>query len=154
MVCKKCQFNFCVYCRNEKSQCKNFDCNPFKVPFKFSEEKSICLGISVSFILLIISPLLALFFVPYIVMRNVYFYYNTQELSISNEREYIEAKTTTQNSLIAPKKILYNTNNKRSCLCLYFIIFISGLLSFVLSPVTLFGIIIILLVGIMGYIIN
>jgi len=161
MTCKSCYTSFCIYCR--KTECKNFACNPLtsSTPFGFSDNKAICKMIILCLLIVLLSPLLALFFVPYLAASNVYDHFNEKEKYMRSAKSLRESmylstisNTTVHTNFMKPKDseiLIYNNNN--SCYTCFMIVLVV-LLAVILSPLSLVAIIIISVVGAIYYIIN
>jgi hypothetical protein len=162
MTCKNCYTSFCIYCR--KTECKNFACNPltYSTAFSFTNNKAICGIILLCLLIVLLSPLLALFFAPYLVATNTHDYFNEKEKYIKNAKNLRESMYLSTISITAHTNsiklkdsniLIYNARDSKSC-CSYLIIVLAVILSVILSPISLIGIIIVSIVGVIYYIIN
>lgn len=165
MTCGKCCVSFCVYCR--KSQCANFQCNPLlnETALRFKGKKAICWVILLCLLLVLTSPLLALFLVPYIVGANLCDYFNDVMSSVKNLRESMYLSTIsniTMNTQVTSMKmnntdnhiLIYSAKGARRSICTYLKIGLGAILAIVLSPLSMVAIIIISICGAIYYIIN
>jgi len=101
MTCPKCLTMFCIFCRKKRqtqpenannSYCtsEGFRCGlRAKKNYiglnKTEQAKCICAALAIFLICVILSPLLALFVVPYIVMANLWEYYNREKPLMQKE---------------------------------------------------------------------
>ena len=143
MVCNKCHLKFCIYCRREGT-CNGIRCNLKKPRFcdKFSY---FCYCFCVYMIMILLSPIFALFVVPYIFLSNIKD--NLTQSPIKFDKPLPDPQLSGAQYLITPPNANMPSNKKsaitfkknKSCIC--FRLFMVGLLAVLLSPISFIGII-------------
>jgi len=156
-ICPKSLTRFCIYCRKKNSSCTGFKCS-LPRPSASTKSKPYCFILTIMLLTILISPILALFVVPYVVAMNVYRWFTEKDvfiLSWSDNKLSLDASKIIDPHCIKEKCLPYEKGEKK-CLCILMILcaIMVGLLSIALSPLSLIAIIISSLIRTMCFLIK
>jgi len=171
MVCRKCSTMFCIYCRKEgNGNCKGAQCliNSNVESIGSKVPCSLIPIIVLAYVLIVVfSPLLAIFLLPYLVIVNLKDNFNTNTYEppnkVNSSLQLLSVSiSATQNSVlpsthftrkIAPEIVpVANPSKRNKCVILKLIMAAIG--TVILSPITFIGIHILALVKLIFCLIN